>query len=206
MKQKNLNNIINQFLIVFLIIQPIFDLKFFYNSISTLIRVIIIYTLFAYYFFTSKNKKKYYLLIYPVLIGIYFIFHHLNAINFYSLVPGNFNYSILEEALYFVKMLSPFLLIYCLYKSNFTVDKMIDIMKYLVLIIGITIVVSNLFVFSYGSYSDVPIKANFFEWFNPNSEYVYQDLASKGLFEYGNQISAILIMFLPFITYSALQA
>ena len=80
MKQKNLNNIINQFLIVFLIIQPIFDLKFFYNSISTLIRVIIIYALFAYYFFASKNKKKYYLLIYPILIGIYFIFHHLNAI------------------------------------------------------------------------------------------------------------------------------
>lgn len=205
MNSMKINNIINKILAVFLIIQPIFDIKPFYNSISTLIRVIIIYTLFAYYFFTSKNKKKYYLLIYPILLGIYFIFHHLHALNFYSLVPGNFNYTIIEEALYFVKMVSPFLLIYCLYKSNFTVDRVLDIMKYLVLIIGLTIVLSNLLGFSYGSYSDKPIKANFFEWFNAHTNYTYTDLASKGLFVYGNQISAILIMFLPFVIYTVIN-
>lgn len=205
MNSMKINNLINKILVVFLIIQPIFDIKPFYNSISTLIRVIIIFALFTYYFFTSKNNKKYWLLIYPILIGIYFIFHHLNALNFHSLVPGNFNYTMLEEALYFVKMLSPFLLIYCLYKSDFTADKVIDIMKYLVLIIGLIIVVSNLFEFSYGSYSDAPIMANFFEWFNPDTPYSYRGLASKGLFEFANQIGAILIMFLPFITYSSLQ-
>ena len=199
------NKLINKLLIVFLIIQPIFDIKIFYNSISTLIRVIIILGLFLYYFITDKNKKKYYMLIYPCLIGVYFCMHHLNALHFTSLVPGNFNYSVIQEALYFVKMLAPFMLIYSLYKANFSNEQLTDFMKYLVLIISLIIIVSNLFVFSYGSYSDIKIKANVFEWFNPQTEYTYQDLASKGLFEYANQISAILIMFLPFIIYATFK-
>ena len=78
-------------------------------------------------------------------------------------------------------------------------------MKFLVLIVSLIIIISNLFKFSYGNYSDIPIKANFFEWFNPNSTYSYKDLASKGLFEFGNQIGAILILFLPFILYSVFK-
>ena len=147
------------------------------------------------------GKKKYFLLIYPILIGIYFIFHQINAMHFHSLVPGDFNYSMIKEALYFVKMLSPFLLIYCIYKAELSHDTIINIMKSLILIIGLVIILSNIFVVSYGNYSDSIIKANFFEWFNNNSKYTYKDLASKGLFEYGNQISAILIMFLPFAIY-----
>ena len=202
MKTVKLNNLMNKLLIIFLIIQPIFDLKIFYNSISTLIRVIIIFALFSYYFFTSKNKKKYWLLIYPCLLGVYFIFHHFNALSFTSLVPGNFNYSIVKEFLYFVKMASPFLLIYSLYKADLSIDTVLDVMKYLILIFGLVIVISNIFVFSYGSYSDTQIKANFFEWFNTDSSYTYYDLASKGLFEFGNQIAAILVMFLPFMIYN----
>ena len=205
MKKINLNNLMYKILIVFLIIQPIFDIKFFYNSISTLIRVIVIFALFLYYFLTSKSKHKFWLLIYPCLLGIYFIFHHLNALSFHSLVPGNFNYSIIEEALYFVKMISPFMLIYCIYKASIRQNTIINVMKTLTLIISLTIIISNLFVFSYGSYSDATIKANFFEWFNSNTNYSYRDLASKGLFEFGNQIAAILIMFLPFMIYSALE-
>ena len=127
MKQLKINNIINKILIIFLIIQPIFDIKIFYNSISTLIRVIIISALFAYYFFTSKNKNKYYLLIYPLLLVVYFIFHHINASSFNSLVPGDFNYSILKEALYFVKMISPFLLIYFLINQKFLVMILLEL-------------------------------------------------------------------------------
>lgn len=45
------------------------------------------------------------------------------------------------------------------------------------------------------------IKANFFSWFRKNLSYDYTDLLSKGFFEYGNQISAVLLMFLPFSIY-----
>lgn len=61
-------NIMKKILIAFFIIQPIFDMKYFYNSISTLIRVILVFAIFAYYFITSKNKKKYLLLLYPAII------------------------------------------------------------------------------------------------------------------------------------------
>lgn len=190
---------IKNFLIIFLIVQPIFDLKLFYGSISTLIRVFFVVLFFMYYFSSSKNKKKYFLLIYPSLILIYFIFHHLNALNFTSVVPGNFDYSIFQEALYFVKMICPYLLIYSLLKADISKKEINFILKSLVLEISLIIIISNLFIFSYGTYSDTKIKANFLEWFNPNSSYTYKDLSSKGLFEVANQISATLLMFLPFI-------
>ena len=204
-KQLKLNNIIEKLLIAFLIIQPVFDLKIFYNSISTLIRVIIIFAFFVYYFIKSKNNKKFFLFIYPLLIGIYFVFHHMNALKFKSLVPGNFNYSIVSEALYFVKMISPFLLIYSLYKSKLTNENLLSTIKYLALIISGSIVITNLLGVSYGSYSDAQIKANFFTWFNKKSNYTYLDLASKGLFEFANQIGAVLIMFLPFMIKTSLK-
>ncbi len=195
-------NIIDILLIIFLCIQPIFDFKFFYNSISTLIRVIVILGLFSYYFLREKNNKKYLLLIYPLIIGIYFIFHHLNCLNFKSLVPGDFGYSMFKEGLYFVKMLTPFLLLFCLLKSNVQKNTILKVIQFIVTFMGLIIIISNLFTFSYGSYSDTIIKANILEWFNSSSNYSYMDLASKGLFEFGNQIAAVLIMFLPFTLYS----
>lgn len=205
MEQKKINNFVNKFLIIFLVIQPIFDIKIFYNSTSTLIRVVIIFTIFMYYFFTSKNKKKYFFLIYPCILGIYFAFHHLNALNFNSLVPGKFNYSIIKELLYFAKMVTPYLLIYSLYKSKIEKEKILKIIQIIVLIITLTIIVTNLLGISYGNYSDIRIKANFLKWFEKENTYTYMDLASKGIFEYGNQIGAILAMFLPFAIYKAVE-
>lgn len=193
------NNLLQKVLIVFLIIQPIFDLKVFYNSISTLIRVIIIGVFFIIYFIQDKNKKKYFLIIYPVLLLIYFIFHQINAQNFKSLVPGNFDYSTIKEILYFVKMVTPFLLIYDIYEAKLSREQIINVIKYIVIIVSLIIIVTNIFGISYGSYSNTRIKANFFSWFNNKNNYTYQDLASKGFFEYANQISAVLIIFLPFM-------
>lgn len=195
------NFTIKNLLILFLIINPIFDLKIFYNSFSTLIRVICIFIFFAYYFFKSKNNKKYLLLIYPIIIAIYFIFHHVNALNFTSLVPGNFNYSVLKEALYFVKMLCPYMLIYSLYKSNLKANEIFKIINCLVLIISLLIIITNILGISYCNYGSGIIKANFLSWFNKNLSFDYTQLLSKGPFEFGNQISAILLMFLPFTIY-----
>lgn len=194
---ENTQKHLNFFVFIFLIVQPLFDLKFFYNSISTLIRVIIIGLLFLFCFFASSSKKKYWLLLYPMAMTIYFVFHHINATSFNSLVPGNFNYSATSEFLYLIKMSTPFLLIYILYKLNIPSKKILEIINYQVLIISSIIIISNILTFSYGSYSDEIIKSNFFSWFFYNS-FTYQELCSKGLFEYANQISAILIMFLPF--------
>ncbi len=74
MKKLALHNLMNRILIIFLIIQPVFDIEIFYNSISTLIRVIIVFILFSYYFITSKNKKKFWLLFYPFILRYIFYF------------------------------------------------------------------------------------------------------------------------------------
>lgn len=205
MKKLNKEEILEKILIIFLVMQPIFDLKIFYNSISTLIRTIFIAILFGIYFFYSKNKKKYILIIYPILLCVYFIFHHFNAMNFKSFVPGNFNYSIIKEMLYLLKMIVPILLIYILYKSKLKDNKINFIIKSIVVIISLIIIITNLLGISYGSYSDTLIKSNFFSWFDYDHNYTYKDLASKGLFEFANQISAVLLTFLPFIIYEAVS-
>lgn len=203
LNKEKTTKILNVMLVIFLIIQPIFDLKPFYNSISTLIRVVAVFTLFLIHFIIDENKKKWYLLLYPIIVFIYFIFHHINATNFKSLVPGNFNYSITKEALYFVKMITPFELIYVLFKAKLSKDQTLKIIKCIVLIMSLTIIITNICGISYGSYSEERIKGNFFQWFSNKNQYTYQDLASKGLFKYANQIGAVLVMFLPFLLINA---
>ena len=205
LKKDNFPKAMNFILLAFLIIQPIFDLEIFYNSISTLIRIILIGILFLFYFFKDKNKKKYLLFIYPAILLIYIVFHHMNSMHFTSLVPGNFDYSFKKELLYFVKMIAPSMLIYALYVSNIDKEKIIKIIKYIVLIIGLIIIISNIFGFSNSSYNGQQIKTNFFHWFNNSNNYTYQDLSSRGLFKYANQISAILLMFLPITLISTIE-
>ncbi len=206
MKKEKINNIIRIILLVFLSIQPIFDLKLFYNSYSTLIRVIVIGVLSLIIFVFDKNKKKYWFLIYFLLLLIYFLFHHNNALNFKSLVPGDFDYNIVSELLYMIKMIMPFLLIYLLNKIDFKYENIKNIIKLIVFSMGGIIIISNIFMFSYGSYSDEIIKGNFLSWFtNGYTNYSYYELASKGLFEFANQIGAVLLMFLPMTLYFSIK-
>ncbi len=205
MEKNKIEKFMEYFIIIFLVIQPIFDLKVFYNSISTLIRTIIIGIIFLIYFVKDKSKKKNILITYVSVIVLYIIAHHINATNFTSVIPNNFNYSLVKEITYFIKMIIPILLIYILIKSNIQNEKIDKIIKVIVLTIGLIIIITNLLGISYGSYSDDIIKGNFFKWFNNVEKYTYKDLASKGLFEYANQISAILLMFLPFIIYESFK-
>lgn len=199
MKKMAVDKVITNVLIMYLIIQPIFDLKIFYNSYSTLIRIISIGIIFIYYFLKEKTKNKIYMLAYTSLIFIYFLLHNINAHQFTSLVPGNFNYSTIKEALYIIKMIMPILLIYVLIKKKLNKEQIFFIIKAITLIISGIIIITNLAGISYGSYSGEVIQANFISWFGNNPQnYTYMDLLSKGLFESANQISAVLIMFLSF--------
>jgi len=211
MKIINLKNKLNKIItvenlfIIYLAIQPIFDLKIFYNSISTFIRIILATAFFMHYFIKNKSNKKFLILIYPIILGIYFIIHDWNCrVNFKSLVDGNFNYSTLKEILYIIKMITPYLLIYCLFKAKIRKNQIFNIMKVWVLFIGLIIIFTNILNISYCTYGDGIIKNNFFSWFN-NKTYSYKELCSKGWFEYGNQISAILIMTLSIIIVECIE-
>lgn len=195
-KDKLLKNI----LLIFIMLQPIFDLSFFYGQVATLIRLLIILAMFIIVILMDKSKLKKYLFIYLITVIIYFIFHHLNALNFTSLVPGNFNYSVIDEILYIIKMLMSVLIIYLVYTLEIGINNLNKPINIAVLLISGSIVLLNFLTLSYSSYSFDTISGNFFTWFT-NHNYLFDDLSSKGYFEFANQIVAILILYLPIIIY-----
>lgn len=193
-------------LLLFMITYPIFDIRYFYNSITTLIRIIIvfIFLLLVLYFNKEARTNLKWLILYYGSVIIYAIFHHLNALQFHSLVPHNFNYSLFKECLQLLKLTIPVTFFYTLYYFKIDKEDYYKVIKSWAIIISGSIIILNVFNLSYGSYSDERILGNIFVWFT-NHNYIYSDLASKGLFMYANQISMILLIILPNIYYEYLK-
>ncbi len=188
MKSKTKNILINLFL-TFFVLSIFLDLHFFYNSFSTLIRCIFISILFLFIFFKYGQKRdRKYLYIYFGLLLIYVIFHLCN-------IPNN---TIASEILYFYKMSMNILLIYIITKLDIRLDNFYKVLNICILLISGQIVICNIFKLGYSSYTFLPIKHNIFEWFS-NKRFYFVDVSNKGFFEYGNQISAIIILYLPIL-------
>ncbi len=185
----------------FLLIYPFFSIEFIYNSYFTLIQLATIFGLFIYCLIINKNSHKNikYILIYYLILIIYGIFHHLNALNFTSLIPNNFNYNYLSEILQLFKLSTPVIFIYTLYYSNLNSKDYLDIIKTWIIIICGSIILTNIFKISLSSYGSIRIKYNIFEWFFHN--YSYYETASKGFFMYPNQISSIISLIIPITIY-----
>lgn len=203
-----LRKILPYFFMVYLIIQPFLDTIYLFSdqiiakfgvSPSTVIRFLGIAVLSALTLVANGWKKKYWWAVgYLGVVTVYFVFHCLYARNFHSLVPGNFNYSVVNEFEYLLRLLLPLLLILLLCNISFD-DK---IFKTTVLILTLTIsgliVITNLFCVSLDSYTNQTITGNFFFWFGSayrNSP--INGFASKAFFSYANQVSVILCMLLP---------
>ncbi|MEG0794865.1 MAG: hypothetical protein RSG95_03625, partial [Bacilli bacterium] len=103
--------------IILMMLYPLFGIKFFYNSYFTLIQIGLIMILFIWLLAINKSSRKNikWLILYEVLLIGYAILHHMNAVNFTSLVPGNFNYSALKEILYLIKLNIPIIFVYILF-------------------------------------------------------------------------------------------
>lgn len=181
--------------LLFLIIQPIFELVPFYNSYTTLFRIIVIFLFFLYALIKNKDKKVIIgFLIYFVTVFLYFIIHNMHALNIKI-----FEYNTFDEMLYFIKMVTPFMLIYVV--STLKIKEK-EIKRYLVLTLFFaagSIIVANIFKIGYSSYSFEIIKGNIFDWFS--NTYDFDELASKGFFYFTNHIVAIFLMFLPIVYY-----
>ena len=204
MKDKILDNkILTNIFLCFFTLSILFDLHIFYNSISTLIRSIIIAILFIIILiFKASKKEKKHFIIYFFILGIYILAHHLNALNFKSYMPNNFDYSLLSELLYFFKMLSNIMLFFIVYKLNI---KYQDIKKYLKLIIFFitsSIIISDLLSISYTAYNFNNTTIPIYKWFS-YEVYDFMSGSSKGFFHLTNQIVAILLLYLPISCYEA---
>lgn len=203
-------NVFTYILMIFIVIQPILDLVWLNNgtigevlgfTIPTLVRIGIIAILGIMSFFAFEFHKKHWLLVlYLSVLGGYFVIHHLNALNFNSLVPGNFNYNMLGEVFYLIRMCIPIAMMYFVYNSNFKRKQFDQSVTGVVLIMSGIEIVTNLFKIAIGSYSDQKIAGNIFDWFLSPGAYYHNQLASKGFF-YVSIVSMVLILLLPYMFY-----
>lgn len=195
-------------LIIFILMQPLLDIYYLYTdkvvnifgfSPATIIRVCITGVLITLTFINLKNKKEYsFIFLCIVVVGIYTIMHLWNAREFNSLVPGNFGYSISSEISYIIRMSIPLIIVFVTYKASMSINIFEITTKWTLFIISGTIVVTNLLKISLGSYNNKIIKDNIIGWFiGSYNEYNYSALASKGIFNFANQIGALLVFMLP---------
>lgn len=218
-KQKTLN-ILNNILLIFLILQPFFDiymavvgerLDVFGISIATLIRTTLITSIFAIVLvYQIKNKahmKLLYLIIgYLVVVLIYGVAHHLNIVysNGYYITEGIYN--ILTEILYVERLIVPVLLMYSIIITKPKRKKIEKVLVIVALTVSLVIIITNIFKVSFASYTSALngqnsiISYNVIDWFTKEN-IPYKESLSKGLFVSANQIGAMLVVLLPIVIY-----
>ena len=209
MINKSLTNKVKYYLLIlFVVIQPILDIHYLYTeevvkavgfSPSTIIRMIIIGVLLILTILTLRDRKLWIFIgVYFTLVGIYTIFHILNSRGFNTLVPNDLGYSVVGELFYIIRMLIPMVVIFVTMTTDISKKDYEKAIKIILLLISLSIIISNIFKFSLTSYGKDIISGNIFDWFNNGySQYNYLELASRGPFNSANQLSALLCLLLP---------
>lgn len=225
-----LNKIINdkvtkillKVIILFILIQPIFDIymgvvgekiDILGLSLVTITRILVVSITFLYCLIKSFYKKENIkltnmLIVYFVLVILYVISHHFNIVRDTSYFYKNNLYNIIAELNYVLRLLMPIVLIYniIILKIKFR-----DIVKSVIIsgvIIATVIIVTNLLKIAYCSYNGdsanpvdkITISGSILSWFG-NNTYSFENLASKGLFVSANQISGVLSIILVVLVY-----
>ena len=194
------------------------DIEIFNIAVIEFINIALILISFMaslYKRYESKEKIKLksiiFVSIYLLILGIYLVLHCINIFKFDINIYGKAKFSFLIELYYIFRVyILPLILIITLIfnKDIFNKEYYISITKYLIYIIAGSIVILNLFRFSYSSYaSDSSLdgnyqinNTNFFDVFEKQEN--YKELLTSGLFPSANQISIILVMLLPFNIYN----
>lgn len=191
----NKDNVIKKILMLFLIISPIFDTIFFFSRYTTLVRVFIIFTLFISTLIMKRDarRKAVYIFLYYFLVLCYLAINYYRSFRFYSLVPGNFDYNIISEALTLIKLCMPVTLLFVIKHQDLSKEDYFKIINCWVILIAGSIVVLNVAKLSYSSYADGIIRYNIFNW---NKSLDYRLTASRGYFVYANQEAVIMVMLL----------
>lgn len=192
-------------MMIFLMIQPILDIKIFYDfeiigvTIPTIIRLVFFGLLFLIFIIDKKKLK--FTILYCVVFLIYSIFHLINASNNY--VNSLDNYSILSELIYLIRLAIPMLFILLSYNYKIGFKKITKLFYFLAFIFSLIMIVTNILGISYSSYTHAEkIVGNIFDWpFLSKADYSYYELATKGLFGYANPLSSLFCLILPILLY-----
>lgn len=213
---------IEKVLFWFILLQPIFDiymsivgekLDLFSFSIVTMTRIAIVVFLFLFVFLKSikekKNKKINTLCIgYLLLVIAYVVTHHFNIqINGDYYINNNL-YKASTEALYVLRLILPFILIYSIYLIK---PKIKSILKAIIIassIVSLVIVITNILQISFSSYftEKIFIEGSIFSWITLNPEQIdYKLYTSKGFFVSANQIAALLSITYSILLYNTIK-
>lgn len=220
MKQKKWD-LLNKILLIFLVLQPFLDiymavvgenLDILGISIATLIRTTFVVSIFILVVvYQIKNKihiKLLYLIIgYLAFVLIYTIAHHLNIVysSGYYITEGI--YDIATELMYVERLIVPTLLLYTVIITKPDKIKLQKVMLFVVLVISLVIILTNIFKVSFASYvttENKNISYNLFDWFE-TEDIPYKESLSKGWFVSANQIGALLVILLPVTIYILLK-
>lgn len=202
-ERNNVKNIIENVNVFFLFLLPLFSTVFLYNKISTLIQVIFVFLLLFVTLILYKDSRKNikWMILYYVLCLIYLGVSFYHQEYFKSLLPSSYGFNIVSELLTILKLITPITFIYSLYYIKLPFKKYMLVLKVWCILFAGSIVLTNIFKISLGSYSDTFITKNIFEW---NKYNYYKYTASKGYFMYANQVSALCIIFLLMFIYDYL--
>ncbi len=182
------------YVFVFYLLSLVLDFHFFYNSISTLIRVLVISFLFLIIFiFYASPKERKILIAYFLALLLYLILHLININHFNVSFIKEINN--LNEILYFFKMSMNVLIIYIIYKLQIDKKKFYNLIYLASFLMAFTIVLANILKVGYTSYDFLHPEYNIFDWFKGSVPFA--SASTKGYFHLTNQIAAIFILYLP---------
>ena len=160
------NNVIKVLITTLFLLFPIIDIlrstnvkniEIFNISIIEFINFVLIVTAFFLTIPKINKKKKIILLTYITIFGLYLFSHVINTYNFNVDIFTRANPDYITEVYYIIRVyILPILLIIILFSNRdiFNKEYYLKILKYLIIEISGTILVCNLFRFSFSSYND----------------------------------------------------
>lgn len=210
---------IDKLILVFLVSQPFLDIylkvvgerwNIFGFSLTTLIRMMFITTIFICILLKNKSKKEWIMVIsYLLLVGIYTLIHIDNGNSFYNSFAIGESNGIITEMLYIFRLTLPIILLYCVYKSGTNLQTTTKYIALTAFIISLIIVVTDIFKVSYIAYSlnyDM-VSDNIFSWFTDGyDKYFYAELTAKGWFYEANTVGALLVLSFPIVLYNVMKS
>lgn len=194
-KNNDINKVLKTIVLIYFMLSPIFDMFFLYNHATTLLRigVLLVFVIWTLIRYEDARKTFRFLLAYYLAMSVYLIVSYIHAQGFTSLVPGNFDYSVISEAATLLKLCVPFTIVFILKYQSITKKEYFNVLNVWIIIIAGSIVFSNVVGYSLSSYTDEITRYSIFDWWQDLSVNV---TATKGFFVYANQVAIVLLLLL----------
>lgn len=210
-----IDTFVRKLLIAYVILQPVLDIymslfdkhiQIAGTSLATIIRFFMVAFMAALVMLHPKKKKLTVCFsVFLGLVAVYTVIHHFNAIGF-TVALAQARYSLFQELLYIARMCIPPTLIYviCCVKPTYA-----DVKK---MILGVSVIMSaviltgSLLKYGHLAYSLEPVvvEHSMLSWFT-DASVLWSDMTCRGIFQWTNQISAVMLIILPMVFYICLK-